>query len=275
MRVLAVCSVAAMLAVGVLSAESDETWTVQKKQELIRMMTAEYVTSNALIPRSKKPLEFYPDGSYDATQWSGAMEKAGAAARLGDLVQITKVELKGNKVILELNHGISGGRRWWNKVQISSGSGGGLGGGNNRTKSLGETPHAPGGTSLAIVFDGEVPFKTHEELKELLKPVLDFEQRSATELYLDKIEPKYREAIESKKAIVGMDKDMVLLAKGRPDKKIRDFKDGVETEDWIFGKPPGDILFITFNDDDEAIRVRETHANLGGQVHNPGPIERN
>lgn len=271
MRAFTVCSVAALLTVGVLSAESDEAWTVEKKRELIRMMTAEYVTSNALIPRSKKPLAFYPDGSYDTTQWSAAMEKNGAAARLGDLVQITKVELKEDKVIFVLNHGISGGRRWWNRVQLSSGGGGGN---NGRTTSLGQGAHAPGGTSLAIVFDGKVPFKTHDELKELLKPVLDFEQRSATELYLDKIEPKFREAIESQKVIVGMDKDMVLLAKGRPDKKFRDFKDGVETEDWIFGKPPGDILFITFNDEDETIRVHETHANLGGRVYVPGPIER-
>jgi hypothetical protein len=268
MRASILCAVAAVLTANVLPAKADEMWSVQQKQELIRMLTAEYVTSNALIPRSKKPLSFYPDGSYDVGQWSEAMEKDGPAARLGDMVQITKVEVKGNKLIFELNHGISGGRRWWHRIQVSSGSG------NNRGGALGQAAHAPGGTSLALVFDDEVPFKTHQEIKELLKPVVDFEQRSATELYLDKIEPKFREAIENKKAIVGMDKDMVLLAKGRPDKKVRDFKEGVETEDWIFGKPPGDILFITFNDEDEAIRVRETHANLGGEVHVPDPIER-
>ena len=141
------------------------------------------------------------------------------------------------------------------------------------TLGQGQATHAPGGTELALVFEDGIPLKTHDEIKELLKPVLDFQQRSATELYLDKIDPKFREAIENKKVIVGMDKDMVLLAKGRPDRKIRDFKDGVETEDWIFGKPPGDILFVTFDDEDQSIRVRETHAKLGGQVHNPKPIE--
>jgi hypothetical protein len=62
-----------------------------------------------------------------------------------------------------------------------------------------------------------------------------------------------------------MDRDMVLLAKGRPDNKVRDFKDGVETEDWIYGIPPGDVTFVTFADG-KVIRIKESYGAVGGQV---------
>ena len=36
-------------------------------------------------------------------------------------------------------------------------------------------------------------------------------------------------------------------------------KDGVETEDWIYGKPPGKITFVTFAGS-KVIAVKETYA---------------
>jgi hypothetical protein len=126
---------------------------------------------------------------------------------------------------------------------------------------------------LALVFDKDVPAKTAEEFLAILKPFLNFEQRSATELYMEKLEPEYRQAIEQQEIIVGMDRDMALLAKGMPDRKVRDFDDGIETEDWIYGKPPGEVVFATF-EDGKIIRVKHSHANLGGQISEQKPIER-
>ena len=105
----------------------------------------------------------------------------------------------------------------------------------------------------------------------MLKPVLDFERRTATELYLETIEPKYREAIENKEVIEGMDKEMVLLAKGRPTKKYRDFEDGLETEDWIYGDPPGELVFITFVDGD-VTGIKTSVAEIGGWVKETAEI---
>jgi hypothetical protein len=70
-----------------------------------------------------------------------------------------------------------------------------------------------------------------------------------------------QEAIKEKKAVVGMDRDMVLLAKGRPENKQRESKDGVEREDWIYGKPPGPITFVTF-EADKVVQVKELYAGL-------------
>jgi len=73
--------------------------------------------------------------------------------------------------------------------------------------------------------------------------------------------PEIQTAIKAKKVLVGMDREMVLLSKGRPESKIREAKDGVETEDWIYGKAPGTITFVTF-EGDKVIRVKEMYAGL-------------
>jgi hypothetical protein len=42
----------------------------------------------------------------------------------------------------------------------------------------------------------------------------------------------------------------------------------VQLEDWIFGTPPGRIVFVTF-EGDKVVRVKETYAGLGGEVAPP------
>lgn len=263
MKVVSGIVLVVLLGVAALPAKMSDL----EKQTLIRDLTAELGTAKLLIPRSKKPLGLKPDGTFDVQEWGAALNEFGPAARLGDMVQITKVKLKDKELILELNYGLSGGRKWWHRIQVS---------GSTRTgTTLGQNQatHAPGGTELALVFEDGLPHKTAKEFLDLLKPVLDFEQRSATELYMDKLEPKYREAIEKGEVLEGMDRDMVLLAKNKPDKKYRETKDGVEREDWIYGKPPGDVVFVTF-EGGEVTRVKHEHANLGGEVRKIDPVER-
>jgi len=243
--------------------------SARERQELVRGLNAEYGTAKVIIPRSKKPLDILPDGTFDPEAWGDAMMESGPAARLGDIVQITKVEFKGKRILLQINNGISGGRKWWHRVQVSGTSSG-------TTLGQGQNTHAPGGTLLALYFkdEKELPQKTAVELKELLDPVLDFNQRSATEIYLDTVEPVYKEAIEQKEVIEGMDREMTRLSMGMPTRRVRDFEDGNETEDWIYGKPPGEIVFVTF-ENGKVINVKYEHANLGGQTREREPIPEN
>ena len=62
-----------------------------------------------------------------------------------------------------------------------------------------------------------------------------------------------------------MDRDQVILALGRPDHKVRETVDGTEQEDWVFGKPPGRIVFVTFVGE-KVVRIREAYAALGGST---------
>ena len=240
-----------------VSLSAKQKLSVEQRARIIRQLVAEYGTAKAIIPRSKKPLEVDSKGKRDEDQWADAMDKFGPAARLGDLVQITKLEFKNDSIEIELNHGIKGGKRWWHRIQVS--------GSTNRGTTLGQAMHAPGGTKLALLFDGEISELEPDTIKEMLKLVLDFEQRSATELYMDKLPEEFQEAIKEKRVLRDMDRDMVLLAKGRPDRKVRDFKEGLETEDWIYGRPPGNITFVTF-EDGKVIKIKEAYATPGGQV---------
>ena len=106
---------------------------------------------------------------------------------------------------------------------------------------------------------------TAVEVKRILAPVLDFDKHSVTQIYSETLSPEMQKAITEKRALVGMDRDQVLLALGHPDHKYRESKDGVETEDWIFGTPPGKITFVTFNGN-KVVKVKDQYAGLGSQT---------
>jgi hypothetical protein len=51
-----------------------------------------------------------------------------------------------------------------------------------------------------------------------------------------------------------MNRDMVIYAKGRPPRKVRETANEVEYEEWIYGTPPEDVDFVRFVGD-EVVRV--------------------
>ena len=235
--------------------------TFEERVEMVRGLMAEYATAKTFLPRSKKPLLFESNGTYDKQQWEAAGRRFGPAARTGDLVQITRVIIEDDKILFEINGGVKG-KRWYERIEVGVGS--------QTGPIAAQNSNAPGGTKLALLFHKPVPPMKVADLKKILAPVLDFEKRSATENYMDSLPPETQKAIKEKKAIEGMDKEQVLLALGRPRHKSREFKDGMELEDWVYGYPPGRIIFVTFNAN-KVIRVKEAYAGLGGEVREPLP----
>ena len=75
---------------------------------------------------------------------------------------------------------------------------------------------------MDIYFDKYVPEMTGPELKELLRPVFDFDAKSALDAYLETVSPQVKEAIKNHHVLVGMNHEMVIYAKGRPPKKVRE-----------------------------------------------------
>ncbi|MEJ7606035.1 MAG: hypothetical protein WKF37_07155 [Bryobacteraceae bacterium] len=231
--------------------------TSDERIEILRGLTFEYATAKAPIPRSKKPLEFHSDGKFDKSHWDDAGKTLGPAARVGDLVQITKVSIEDDRLVLEINGGARGKRKWYENVEVGMG---------NRTRPLGnDQTAAPGGTSIALLFDNPTPAATAAELKKFLAPILDFERRSATENAVDLLPPEVKAAVIEHRAIDGMDTDQVLMALGKPRTKVRETKDGTDQEDWIYGLPPGKVTFVTFATG-KVVRVKEAYAGLGGQT---------
>jgi hypothetical protein len=241
-------------------AHAADKLTEQDRIELMRGLVAEYATVKQLLPRARKALPFESTGSFDKKEWQAASREYGPAGRVGDLVQITRVLIESDKLVLQINGGFNGGRKWYSGAQV----GGGMGGGTMRPLGNGDS-NAPGGTTIEILFHKPLEPMKAAEVKKMLAPVLDFEKRSATEIYAEVLPPEVQTAIHDKKAIEGMDRDQVLLAMGHPAHKSREVKDGIELEDWVFGQPPGKITFVTFNGS-KVIKVKEEYAGLGTAV---------
>jgi len=241
--------------------------TDDQRIELIRGLTAEYATVKAPLPRSKKILEFPSTGEYDKKTWEAAGREFGPAARIGDLVQVTKVDIEDDKIVLAINGGFNPNKKkWYQRIEV------GVGGSTAPISKQDGQSNAPGGASIALLFGGPVPPLKAQQIKKMLAPVLDFEKRTATETYMETLPPEIQQAVKEKRAIAGMDRDQVIFALGKPVRKVREVHDGVELEDWIYGVPPGKIVFVTF-DGNKVVKVKEDYAGLGSEAA-PLPLPR-
>src|ERR1700674_5685289 len=96
--------------------------TFEDRIELTRGLTAEYAKVKLLLPRSRKPLEFDANGTFDKKKWDDVTKESGPAARTGDLIQITKIDIEDDKLVLEINGGMKGKGKWHDHVQIGLGN---------------------------------------------------------------------------------------------------------------------------------------------------------
>lgn len=232
--------------------------TEDQRIELLRGLSAEYATIKAVLPKSKKPLEFNSDGTWDQAKWSQIEKEAGPAGKIGDLIQVTNVSVEKERIVLELNGGMRSKTRWYDHVQVGMGT-------STAPISRPDQNVAREGTVIAVVFGGPIGEVNAADIKKMLQPVLDFERKSVTENYIENLPEPIKEAIHAKKAVEGMDHDQVLLALGRPLRKSRENKGGTDYEDWIYGEPPGRVTFVTFSGA-KVVRVKETYAGLGGSI---------
>jgi hypothetical protein len=259
---LAVLLAAAMAASGSRAAAAEKL-TFDQRVEIVRGLMAEYAVVKAFLPRSKKPLPYSSDGTWDKAKWKEIGKSLGPAARVGDQIQITHVTIDDNQLVLEINNGMKG-KRWFDRVEVGMG---------NSTTPINQNSNAPSGTTVALQFaKGGVPALPASEFKKMLAPILDFDKHSATEQYVETLPPPVAAAIKENRVIEGMTRDQVVLSVGRPRHKTRETKDGVELEDWIFGQPPGKLTFVTFQGD-KVIKVHDTYAGLGGSTAPPLPVK--
>jgi hypothetical protein len=88
--------------------------------------------------------------------------------------------------------------------------------------------------------------------------------KTAAEVYVETLPPKIREAVKKHEVLVGMNKDMVVMAMDRPRTKIREKDEqGKDYEEWLYGTSPQDVTFVRFNGD-EVVQVKI--AKVSGQI---------
>ena len=220
----------------------------QTRMELIRLFNAELVYVRSPFPMGKQGLKLHngvvsPSGA----ELQQLVAMWGPAAKNGDAVRITGLTFRENFVHVEINGGPTKKQKWYQRISVGG--------------AAGETPVAPTdpgvnarGSYVDVYFDHYVPEMTGQELKQILRPVLDFESKSVEEAYLETVPPKAKAAIENHLVLVGMNREMVTYSKGRPPKKVREREDEVDYEEWIYGEPPHDVEFVRFIGD-EVVRL--------------------
>ena len=253
-----------LLLAAALPVEAADKLSEKERVALVRGLSAEFATAKVMLPRSKKPLTIEADGKFDKRVWDEIVRDNGPAARVGDQVQITKVTLEHDKFLFEINGGLKTGRKWSDRIEV------GMGG---ATSPVGNRQGAASmGTNFALKFDKENAPRTVAEVKKLLSTALDFEKHSATESYVEQLPAPVQAAIKEKRAIEGMDRDQVLMALGKPLRKQREVVEGADREDWIYGRPPGKMTFVTF-EGSKVVKVKDAYAGLGGSTAPPLPVQ--
>ena len=230
--------------------------TKQTRLELIRTMQAEFGFAKKLIPKGEKGLQLTSNGQITPDDQSVAMQVAtyGPAAKPGDKLQITDVVIKDSQIIFDINGGSKKKGHWYDHVQV--------GGGGGMVPVHQEKGINNPGCTLSLVFPKYVPEMTSADVKKMLAPLIDFTVKSPTQAYIDTLPPKLKQSIENHQALVGMSKEMVIDALGRPPKRIRESDGQTDYEEWIYGAPPADVQFVRFVNE-EVVRVE--HMQVGGE----------
>jgi len=220
----------------------------ETRMDLMRNFNAELVYVRTPFPMGKTGLtlkngQVTPSGQ----ELQQMIAMWGPAVKPGDQARISNVTVKNNTIRFEINGGPVKKQKWYERITIA-GSGG-------------ATPVAPSdadanprGSYVDLVFDKYVPELSPQELKDLLRPVFDFNAKSAVEAYLETVPPKVKEAITNHQVLVGMNREMVTYSLGRPPLKHREKDGDTEYEEWIYGEPPHDVDFVRFVGD-EVVRV--------------------
>ncbi|MGH9742201.1 MAG: hypothetical protein ACRD51_07585, partial [Candidatus Acidiferrum sp.] len=180
-----------------------------------------------------------------------ALATHGAAVNNGDKVQITGLDFRQHQIIVDLNGGGRGKKRLRDRFHIEM-SGIPTAQSTTEQQETGPPGLQPGmGSTIYLDFSKPVPDLSPSDLKKLLSPFLDFAgERSAAVQWVDTLPPAMKKAITERRPIVGMDREEVVAAIGKPDHKVRE-RDaaGNDIEDWIYGEPPSKTVFVCFNGD--------------------------
>lgn len=227
-----------------LISTSDPSMSTQDRFALIRGLNAEFVFVRRVFPMGTKGLTI-KNGVVTPSEHDVQFMAAqyGPAARPGDRAQITEVAFKGNSIIFEINGGAKKKKRWFEHIEVGMG-------GKTTPISADQNPQNPHGSYVALQFDHSIPELTPDQVKKLLAPVFDFSALSASEAYIDAMPPKVKQAMKNHEVLVGMNREMVMYSKGRPEQKVREHDSLGDYEEWIYGHPPQEVEFVRIYGDE-------------------------
>ena len=229
----------------------------QTRYEIIRDFETQLVYSRTTFPMGSKGLKLEngtitPNGQ----PLQQLIALWGPSIKPGDPAHISYVRIHDNFIHFDLNGGATKRKKWYQRVQISGA------GGTPVPLGRDDSTDNPHGSYLEIYFDKYVPEMSPAQLRAILYPVLDFNAKNKEQAYLDTVPPKVKEAIQAHRVLVGMNTEMVVHAKGKAPKKVREKDGDNEYEEWIYGEPPADVDFVRIVGD-EVVRIETM--KVGGE----------
>ena len=220
----------------------DVRMTEAGRRDLIRNLEAEQGFAHRVLPLGTS-VTLQANGvlSPGAEGYKRLVYEKGSSAGVGDRVAVTSIEVKGDRLILDLNGGPYPPHRFLRHLQV--GMGGAM------SPNLNDGQQATG-CRVVLVFEGGVPEVSAPEVKALLYPLVDFNAKTGVQAYAETLPAPIRSAVASHEILVGMDRPMVLASLGAPESKIRETAaDGVHYEEWIYGHQPQTMRFVRFEGD--------------------------
>lgn len=236
--------------VGQASVGKPSDLKLQSKLAIVRYVDGEFAKAVESLPGGKKGFKVEVGKPVNDKTLHSALISQGAAVKSGETVQITNIDFREKEIVIDLN---GGGKKHFHLLQHLQ-----MGVGADTSAPLpGQDPHNGTGATLVLDYGRKLPDMSPEDLKQQLSALLDFSKHSATVNWIDTLPPQFQQGIKNRQAVVGMDREMVIAALGRPGRKVRERNpQGDETEDWIYGDPPAKTVFVTF-EGDKVIRVKE------------------
>lgn len=224
----------------------------QSRFALIRYVSGEFAKAVKPLPSGKDGFQVEVGKPLNESALQHSVAVHGAAVNTGDQVQITRLEFRARSIVVDVNGGGRGKHHWRDHIQVSMGGGNPIPGPRSSTQKSNENGPPgmqPGaGSTVFLEFGKPVPDLTPDDLKQLLAPFLNFaKERSASVQWIDTLPAEMKQAITERRAIIGMDREEVVAAIGKPDRKVRERDaEGRDTEDWIYGTPPAKTIFVRF-----------------------------
>lgn len=212
--------------------------------QLIRVFQSRQGYDVRPLPMGRHGLTLRANGpmSPGGEKYVDDLEKNGISAKPGDLLIITRFEVKpkDRKIVFEFNGGPQK-RNFLSHIEI----GGGIG----MIPLARDSGQIAQGSKLVLTFDKFVPELTPDQLEALIAPILNFSKKTPLEAYADTLPPKLKEAVLNHHVLVGMDKDMVRHSWGAPYRKDHEKENNQPFDIWIYGQVPDTVRFVRFEQD--------------------------
>ncbi len=209
--------------------------------DILRTLDAEQGFAMRPFPRGHKGLTLVANGKLEPAgeAYLNMATSEGISAKAGDRLVISDVKIEKSKIVFDLNGGPDHKHAFLRHVQIGTGP--------VMNPAVQGDDREPTGARLTLTFKGDVPELTTAQIKALLAPLISFDLKTPIQAFTDTLPPVLKDAILNHHVMVGMSTDMVIFAKGRPERKMREMDGLMPFEEWIYGEAPQEVDFVRIN----------------------------